>query len=130
VNNAVKFLKDCGTFYLATDDNGKPRVRPFGAVTYYHDKVYICTNNQKDCYKQMISSPHIEISATLDGRWIRLSGEVVVDPDMGAKSAMLEDNAALKSMYSLDDNIFEVLYIANPSATIFSFNDAPVKIEF
>jgi uncharacterized pyridoxamine 5'-phosphate oxidase family protein len=31
MNKAAQFLRDCGTFYLATDDGGQPRVRPFGA---------------------------------------------------------------------------------------------------
>jgi uncharacterized pyridoxamine 5'-phosphate oxidase family protein len=130
MNKAVKFLKDCGTFYLATEEHGQPRVRPFGAVTYYKDRIYICTNNQKECFKQMLKNSKIEISATLNGCWIRLAGEAVVDPDINAKAAMIEENPSLKSMYTIDDQIFEVLYIRNPSATIYSFTDKPVVIEF
>ena len=29
------FLKDCGVYYLATVDNGNPRVRPFGTVEIF-----------------------------------------------------------------------------------------------
>ena len=32
VAEVCAFLKKCGTFYLATDEGGQPRVRPFGAV--------------------------------------------------------------------------------------------------
>ena len=28
----VSFLQDAGAFFLATDDGGQPRVRPFGSV--------------------------------------------------------------------------------------------------
>ena len=37
------FLKECGTYYLATDDNGQPRVRPFGTVNEFEGKLYIQT---------------------------------------------------------------------------------------
>ena len=30
MKEAYEFLKNCGTFYLATEENGQPHVRPFG----------------------------------------------------------------------------------------------------
>lgn len=36
-----------------------------------------------------------------NGKWIRLSGEVVFDDTREAKQAMLDANPALKNMYSL-----------------------------
>ena len=43
MKEAYDFLRNCGTFYLATDDNGQPRVRPFGAISDYEGKLYIDT---------------------------------------------------------------------------------------
>jgi len=37
------FLKSCGVFYIATIDNDKPRVRPFGVIEIFEDKLYIQT---------------------------------------------------------------------------------------
>ena len=45
MNETLQFLKECGTFYLATSENGQPHVRPFGAVCEYEGKLYIVTNN-------------------------------------------------------------------------------------
>ena len=42
------FLKECGTFYLATVDDDKPRVRPFGALNIYNDRLYIQTGKIKN----------------------------------------------------------------------------------
>jgi uncharacterized pyridoxamine 5'-phosphate oxidase family protein len=40
-----------------------------------HDgKMYICTNNKKACFRQMAEHPKVEISATLKGEWVRLTG--------------------------------------------------------
>ena len=35
------FLEKAGTFYLATVEGDQPRVRPYGAMLYFEDKIYI-----------------------------------------------------------------------------------------
>jgi uncharacterized pyridoxamine 5'-phosphate oxidase family protein len=130
MNKAVLFLRDCGTFYLATEEEGQPRVRPFGAVIEYEGKTYICTNNTKRCFKQMIKNPKIEISATKGGEWIRVTAEAVVDPDRAVKQRMLEEVPSLKNLYKVDDDIFEVLYLANATATIYSFAGQPESLGY
>ena len=37
------FLKAADTYYLATMDGDQPRVRPFGTVDLFEDKLYILT---------------------------------------------------------------------------------------
>ena len=32
MKEVMDYLKACGTFYLATNEDDQPRVRPFGAV--------------------------------------------------------------------------------------------------
>ena len=61
MNKATEYLKSCGTFYLATDENGQPHVRPFGAVCEFEGKLYIVTNNQKKVYQQMKANGKVEI---------------------------------------------------------------------
>lgn len=129
MNKVTEFLKQCGTFYLATTDKDQPHVRPFGAVMEYNGKVYICTNNTKDCFKQMLSNPKVELSGMSGSSWIRVCGEVAVDHDDAARAAMLEDMPSLKKMYSVGDGIFEVLYFTKAKATISSFTAAPEVFE-
>ena len=43
MKKALQFLQACGTFYLATVEKDQPRVRPFGAVCEFEDKLYIIT---------------------------------------------------------------------------------------
>ncbi len=130
MNEILTYLKECGTFYLATEDNGKPRVRPFGAVTAFEDKLYMITNNQKKVYEQLKKNPHVEMSGMNKGTWIRIEAEVVFDTRREAKAKMLEDYEMLANMYSADDQIMEVLYLKNATATIFSFKDEPVSYTF
>lgn len=131
MNKIVEELKKAGVFYIATvDDDGQPRVRPFGAVAEFEGKVYICTNNTKKCYAQMIANPKTEISAMHDdGTWIRISGELVRDDRDEARAAMLKDNEGLNGMYHVGDGIFEVLYIENAVCTRYSFTAEPVVIK-
>ena len=129
MNQAVRFLKDVGTFYLATADRDQPRVRPFGAVMEWNGRIYLCTNNQKQVYQQMMANPKVEISATAeDGRWIRITGDAERDPSTEAKAAMLDDNPTLKNLYSLEDGKFEVFYLTGASAAIYSMTAAPVEL--
>ena len=125
MKKALEFLRQCGTFYLATADGDQPRVRPFGAVAEFEGKLYITTGNVKAVFAQMMANPKIEISGMAGGDWIRLSAEVVRDERREAKTAMLEQNPVLRGMYSEDDGVFEVLYLVNAKATICSFTKAP-----
>lgn len=45
--DVCKFLKAAGTYYLATVDCDKPRVRPFGTAHIYNGKLYIQTGKKK-----------------------------------------------------------------------------------
>ena len=130
MKKALEFLRQCGTFYLATADGDQPRVRPFGAVAEFEGKLYITTGNVKAVFAQMMADPKIEISGMVGGDWIRLSAEVVRDERREAKTAMLEQNPVLRSMYSEDDGVFEVLYLVNAKATICPFTKAPEAWEF
>lgn len=131
MNKIVEELKKTGVFYIATvDSDGQPRVRPFGAVTEFEGKVYLCTNNTKKCYAEMLANPKTEISGmNQDGTWIRVSGKLVRDDRDEARSAVLEDNPNLKNMYRIGDGIFEVLYLEDATCTKYSFNAEPVVIK-
>lgn len=124
------FLKKCETFYIATVEGDKPRVRPFGVVNIFEGKLYIQTGKVKNVSKQMQINPNVEICACIEGKWIRLEGKVVRDDRKEAKISMLEENPILKNMYSADDDNTEVLYFEKAKATFYSFTEAPREIEF
>ena len=131
MNRIVEELKKTGVFYLATvDADGHPHVRPFGAVTEFEGKVYLCTNITKNCYAEMLAEPRIEISGMEpDSTWIRVTGKVVRDDREEARAAVLDDNPNLKEMYRVNDGIFEVLYLDDAECTKYSFTEDPVIIK-
>jgi len=124
------FLKKVQTYYLATVEDGQPRVRPFGTVDIFENRLYIQTGKSKDVSKQIQANPKVELSAFDGEQWLRLSGELVRDDRIEAKSHMLDAYPQLKNLYSAEDENTEVLYFKNAKATFYSFTSAPKVTEF
>ena len=124
------FLKDCGVYYLATMDNDQPRVRPFGTIEIFEDKLYIQTGKSKNVSKQIEKNPNVELCAFKDGKWIRVTGKLIRDDKKKKKKDMLDKNPNLRGMYNENDDNTEVLYFENGEATISSFTEPPKTIKF
>ena len=130
MQEVYEFLKACGTYYLATVEGDQPRVRPFGTIDIFEDKLYIQTGKVKDVSKEMQANPKVEICAFDGQKWIRVEGEVVRDDRIEAKEHMLDSYPNLKALYRADDENTEVLYLKNATATISSFTEEPKVIKF
>lgn len=124
------FLKKCGTYYLATVEGDQPRVRPFGTIDIFEDKLYIQTGKIKEVSKQIQANSKVEICAFADGVWVRVAGKLVRDDRIEPKRHMLDAYPNLQAMYSPEDDNTEVLYFEHATATFSSFTDAPKVIEF
>lgn len=130
MNEVYEFLKEARTYYLATIDNDKPKVRPFGTVNIFENKLYIQTGKSKDVYKQIEKNNNVEICAFYKGKWIRIEGKLIADDRVEAKKSMLDNYPELRGMYNENDNNTIVLYFESGKATISSFTEAPKVIEF
>ena len=129
MQEVYEFLKNCGTYYLATVDGDQPRVRPFGTVDIFEGKLYIQTGKVKPVSRQLASNPKAEICAFSKGQWVRVSGRLLNDDRREAKVAMLDKYPNLKAMYDPDDGNTQVLYFADAQATFSSFTAAPETVE-
>jgi uncharacterized pyridoxamine 5'-phosphate oxidase family protein len=121
MNEVIEFLNDCGFFFISTVDGDKPRVRPFGFVMDYEGKLCICTNNTKPVFKQIQANPAVEICASKNGKWIRLSGKAIVSTTEASQKKALEIMPGLSSMYSVGDGLFEIIAIEDGVADFSSF---------
>ena len=124
------FIKECGTYYLATVDGDQPRVRPFGTIDIFEGKLYIQTGKSKDVFKQLQANPKAELSCFLNGTWLRLAGTLVSDDNVEAKKHMLDAHPSLRGMYNENDDNTAVLYFKDATATFSSFTAAPKTITF
>ena len=121
MNDVVKFLQENPVQYLATvGRDGKAKCRPFMFSGEMDSKLWFCTNNQKDVYKDMQANPNIEISVSSPAyAWIRLNGEA---------EEMCIRNPIVKGQYGEATNpIFEVFYLKDVHAVIADFSGNPPK---
>ena len=130
MQEVYKFLKEVGTYYLATVEGDQPRVRPFGTIDLFEDKLYIQTGKVKPCSKQILENPKVEISAFHNGTWIRVAGEMAEDDRVEAKKSMLDAYPNLRAMYDEKDGNTQVFYFKNAVATFSSFTAAPEVVTF
>ncbi|KAF5028499.1 hypothetical protein DSECCO2_658400 [anaerobic digester metagenome] len=124
------FLKQCNTYYLATTDGDQPKVRPFGTVNIFENKLYIQTGKVKNVYKQIKVNPKIEISGTINNRWIRVEAIAIEDDRIEARQSMLDAYPSLQGMYKVNDGNTVVFYLSDVTTTIFSFSEAPKVFKF
>ena len=125
-----EFLKECQVYYLATIEDNKPKVRPFGTAEIFENKLYIQTGKTKNVYKQIETNNNVEICAFKDGKWLRLSGQLIPDDRIESKKDMLKKNPELRNMYNENDDNTIVLYFENATATFYSFTEPPKTITF
>ena len=125
-----QFLKKAGTYYLATMYGDQPRVRPFGTIHIFEDKLYIQTGKVKNVSKQIHANPKVEICAFCEGQWVRVEGTLVEDERIEAKQSMLDAYPSLQGMYKADDGNTEVFYFKDATATFSSFTAPPEVVKF
>ena len=130
MQEVYEFLKSAGTYYLATCEDGQPRVRPFGTVNIYDGKLYIQTGKSKSVSRQLHANPKLEICAMQGGKWLRVEATAVEDVRREARVSMLEAYPELQSLYSPDDGNTEVWYLRNVTATFSSFTEPPKVLKF
>ena len=67
MQEVYEFLKQCGTYYLATIDGDQARVRPFGTIDTFDGRLTIQTGKVKPVSRQITENPKVEICAF--ARW-------------------------------------------------------------
>ena len=127
MNETYEFLKNAHVFYLATIEKDEPRVRPFGALNIFEDKLYLLTNNQKDVYKQIKDNKNTEICAYNGKEWIRIKTTLIEDNRVEAKKSFLDNNEYLRNMYNENDDKTVVLYFENSKVVITNFSTMETK---
>jgi uncharacterized pyridoxamine 5'-phosphate oxidase family protein len=128
LETAYEYLKANPVFHLATVEDGKGRVRPFGFVMKRNNMLYFATNTTKDVYRQLVANPEIEISDMgSDSTWLRIRGKVAFDGSREAKAQAFTEAPNLLQIYpkGADDETIITFYFVDAKATLFSFGEAP-----
>ena len=129
MNEVVTFLQENPVQYLATvGRDGKPKCRPFMFCFEREGKLWFCTHNTKEVYKDLQENPYVEVSTSSPAyAWIRLSGKAVFADDRAVKEGCME-NPIVKGQYQSADNpIFVVFYLEGAKAVLADFSGNPPR---
>ena len=129
MSEVVTFLQENPVQYLATvGRDGKPKCRPFMFCFEREGKLWFCTNNTKEVYKDLQENPYVEVSTSSPAyAWIRLSGKAVFADDRAVKEGCME-NPIVKGQYQSADNpIFVVFYLEGAKAVLAAFSGNPPR---
>ncbi|MDS1030877.1 pyridoxamine 5'-phosphate oxidase family protein [Bacillota bacterium LX-D] len=130
MEEVLKFLTENPTFYFATVDGDKPRVRPFGFFMEYEGKLYFGMGNHKQSYKQLTVNPNVEVCTTNSkGEWIRIKGKVVFDKSQEALDNAFKTMPDLKKIYNEQTGqTLAVCYLTEAEAEIADMSGGFKKI--
>lgn len=125
VKKVYDFLENAKTFYLATVEGDQPRVRPYGAMLFFEEKIYIMAFGKTNATRQIAENPKAEICA-FKGQTLRIECKLVEDnrPEVG--KALVDKMPVLKPALGENGENGVMYYLADATATFFQMME-PVE---
>ena len=127
VTEIAEYLDKVGLQYLATIGlDGKPKVRPVQYMVVHDEKLWFCTNSQKDMFKEFSVNPYIDLCGSrlmeneIDTAWIRMSARVVFEENLTVKKMIMGKSSIVRQLYKNDANhsLFKVFYLSEISGSL------------
>ena len=129
---AIDFIEKSRMGFLATVDEGMPRVRAFGIMKVESERLYFGTANTKDVFVQLKKTPYAEWIAMDPETYatLRVFGKVVFVDDIETRQEIIDSNPMIKKMYSGEkEKEFEVFYLEDIEFSWFGMPQAPRAAE-
>jgi uncharacterized pyridoxamine 5'-phosphate oxidase family protein len=130
MDDVYEFLKKVKVYYLATIEGDQPRVRAFGTIDRFEDRLYIQTGRSKEVAKQIAINPKVELCAFDGEQWLRVAATLVEDPRIEAERHLLDAYPELADLYQPGDGNNQVLYLTDATATFTTFGSEPRTVTF
>ncbi|MCR5819733.1 MAG: pyridoxamine 5'-phosphate oxidase family protein [Bacteroidaceae bacterium] len=129
IKTVYDFLEKAGTFYLATVEGDQPRVRPYGAMLFFEEKIYIMAFGKTNATRQIANNPKAEICA-FKGQTLRIECRLVEDnrPEVG--KALVDKMPVLKPALGENGENGVMYYIADATATFFKMMEVTDIVKF
>ena len=123
------FLEEAKTFYLATTEGDQPRVRPYGAMMYYEDKIYIMAFGQTNATRQIAANPKAELCA-FKGQTLRIECRLVQDNRPEVQRALVEKMPVLKPALGEQGENGVMYYLSEATATFYKMMEVAEVVTF
>ncbi|MBQ3689396.1 MAG: pyridoxamine 5'-phosphate oxidase family protein [Bacteroidales bacterium] len=123
------FLESAKTFYLATVEGDQPRVRPYGAMLYFEDKIYIMAFGKTNATRQIAANNKAEICA-FKGQTLRIECKLVEDNRPEVQKALVDNMPVLKPVLGENGENGVMYYIKDAKAEFFKMMELVETINF
>lgn len=129
IQKVYEFLQKAGTFYLATVEGDQPRVRPYGAMLYFEDKIYIMAFGKTNATRQIAANQKTEICA-FKGQTLRIQCKLVQDnrPEVG--KALVDKMPVLKPALGENGENGVMYYLKDAKADFFKMMELVETVTF
>lgn len=129
IKKVFEFLQSAGTFYLATVEGDQPRVRPYGAMLLFEDKIYIMAFGQTNATRQIEANQKAEICA-FKGLTLRIECKLVEDNRAEVGRALIEKMPVLKPALGENGENGVMYYLTDATANFFKMMELVETIQF
>lgn len=108
----MRFIRECGYFFLATSADGRPRLRPMGMIYADDRALFLVTDKRKSVYEDLVENPMVELASynLYTRQWIRISGRVRAETSREVQEAMLDMYPMIRQEYIHQDEMFFVIF--------------------
>lgn len=114
-----------GVFYFTTVDGDEPRVRPFGFIMVFEEKLYFGCGTHKAAYAELMKNPNVEVCTMKKGSFYRVRGKAVIDDRPEVQEAMYAAAPFLKDTYNEQTGHYHIcFYLEGMSAMEFKGPEA------
>lgn len=124
----VKFLADSKVFYLATNGEETPDVRPMGIAIPYKERVYFITAKPMSLNSQLQKDGKVSISSYNGEKFLRLYGTATLDDSEETVKTFLAMDEKIANMFPAE--VMAPYYLSDVTASICSFTEAPEVHKF
>ena len=114
---------------MATVEGDQPHVRPYGAMLYFEDKIYIMAFGKTDATRQIAANPKAEICA-FKGQTLRIECTLVEDnrPEVGR--ALVDKMPSLKAALGENGENGVMYYLKDAKANFFKLMELVETVTF
>ena len=114
---------------MATEEGDQPRVRPYGAMLFFENKIYIMAFGKTNATRQIAANPKAEICA-FKGQTLRIECVLVEDnrPEVG--KALVDKMPVLKPALGENGENGVMYYLKDAKADFFKMMELVETITF
>lgn len=128
VNAIAQFIQESELFWLATNGESGPDVRPMGLAIPFNDKLYFIAATPMNLHKQLQADGSISISAYNGEKMLRLYATAVLDESPETAKAFVAMDERIAQMFP--EAIIAPYYLKDAKASIGAMGGEAEACEF